>query len=141
MEKIALRESHAPYTVTLDDKALQNEVTFVDQNGATVAVLLPAKLYESFRAWQQGAQPRDQSPQMAAFARERAAFEGMLPQLLQEHLGKVVVVYQGNVVAVGDEVGSALEEVYRHYGYVPCYAGRVEAPPHIYRFPHRKVIR
>lgn len=141
MEKIALRESHAPYTVALDDKTLQNEVTFLDQNGATVAVLLPAKLYESFRAWQQGVQPRDLSPQMAAFARERAAFEEMFPQLLQEHLGKVVVVYQGNVVAVGNEVGPTLEEVYQRYGYVPCYAGRVESAPRIYQFPHRKVNR
>ena len=141
MEKIALRESHAPYTVTLDDQTFQNEVTFLDQNGTTVAVLLPVKLYESFRAWQQREQPRNQSPQMVAFAQERAAFEDMLPQLLQEHPGKVVVVYQGKVIAVGDEVGPTLEQVYARFGYIPCYAGRVEPSPHSYSLSHRKVIR
>jgi hypothetical protein len=140
MEKIALREAHAPYIVTLDDKTLQNEVTLLDQNGAAVAVLVPARMYEPFRAWQQRQTP-EQSPQMAAFARERAAFEAMLPELLQMHPGKVVVVYQGEVIAVGDEVGPTIEEVYARFGYVPCYAGRVEASPRVYQIPHRKVIR
>jgi len=141
MEKIALRESHAPYTVTLDEKTLRSEVTLLEQNGAPVAVLLPARLYETFRAWQRGEQARPQSPQAVAFAQERATFERILPQLLQEHPGKVVAIYQGQVVEVGDEIGATVEKVYTRYGYVPCYVGRVETKPHVYKFPHRKVIR
>lgn len=141
MEKITLRESQAPYTVILDEKTLHNDVTLLEQDGAPVAVLLTARLYENFRAWQQREQARPQSPQMAAFAQERAAFERMLPQLLQDHLGKVVAIYQGKVVEIGDEIGPTLEKVHTRYGYVPCYVGRVEAAPRVYKFPHRKVIR
>ena len=140
MEKIALREPHAPYIVTLDDKTLQNEVTFLDQNGAAVAVLVPARMYEPFRAWQQRGRIPEQSPQMVAFAQERAVFEAMLPELLQTHPGKVVVVYQGEVIAVGDAVGPTIEDIYARFGYVPCYAGRVEASPQIYQIPYRRVI-
>ncbi len=141
MEKIALRESQAPYTVILDEKTLHNDATVLEQDGAPVAVLLPARLYETFHAWQQREQARLQSPQADAFAQERAAFEGMLPQLLQDHPGKVVAIYQGKVVEVGDEIGATLEKVYTRYGYIPCYVGRVEAAERVYKFSHRKVIR
>lgn len=141
MEKIALHESQAPYTVTLNEKTLRNDVTLLEQDGAPVAFLLPARLYETFRVWQQRQPAPPQSPQAAAFTQERAAFERLLPQLLQDHPGKVVVIYQGKVVEVGDEIGATLEKVYLRYGYVPCYVGRVTATPRIYKFPHRKVIR
>ena len=141
METIALHESQAPYTVTLDEKTLRNDVTLLEQDGVPVAVLLPAKLYETFRVWQQRQQASPQSPQRVAFAQERAAFERLLPQLLQDHPSKVVAIYHGQVVEVGDEIGATLEKVYTRYGYVPCYVGRVEATQRVYKFPHRKVIR
>lgn len=141
MERIALRETRAPYTVTLDEKMLHNEATLLEQNGALVAVVLPAASYEAFCAWQQREQSRYHPSQAAAFARERSAFEQMLPMLQKEHAGKVVVVYRSEVVEIGDEIGATLERVYARYGYVSCYAGRVEASPRVYKFPHRKVIR
>jgi len=140
MEKIALRESQAPYTVTLDDELLHNEVTLVEQNGTPVAVLLAIKLYDTFRAWQQREQASAR-PRVTAFAQERATFERLLPHLLQEHPGKVVAIYQGKIVEIGEEIGATLEKVYARYGYVPCYVGRVEAPPRIYKISHRKVVR
>ena len=141
MERIALRESQAPYTLTLDEKTLRNDVTLLEQDGAPVAFLLPARLYETFRVWQQRQQVHPQSPQATAFAQERATFERLLPQLLQDHLGKVVAIYQDQVVEVGDEIGATLEKFYTRYGYVPCYVGRVEAAARVYKFSHRKVIR
>lgn len=141
MEKIALRESQAPYTVTLNEETLSNDVTLLEQDGAPVAFLLPAKLYETFRIWQQRQQAPPQSPQLVAFAQERAAFERMLPQLLQDYPGKVVVIHQAKIVEVGDEIGPTLEKVYTRYGYVPCYVARVQAAERVYKFPHRKVIR
>ena len=139
MPKIVLRESQAPYTVTVDEQTLHSEVTVLEQNGQPVAILLPVGEYEAFRAWQQRKQPLHRQAPSATFAQERAAFEKMLPNLYQDYPDKVVAIYQGKVVEIGDEVGETLEKVYNRYGYVACYAGRVELPVRVYKFPHRKV--
>jgi PHD/YefM family antitoxin component YafN of YafNO toxin-antitoxin module len=141
MHKITLHESHAPYTVTLDETTLRSAVTVMERDGQPVAVLLSADEYESFRAWQQLQRTHVSRTQAAAFAQERAAFQEMLPQLAQEYHGKVVAIFQGSVVGVGDEIGETLERVYTAYGYVPCYVGRVEVNQRIYKMPHRKVAR
>ncbi len=76
-----------------------------------------------------------------AFAQERAAFERMLPELAQAYPNRVVAVYQGKVVEVGDDVGETLASVHVRYGYVVCYVGRVELPARVYKLPYRRVIR
>ncbi len=125
MEKITLRESQAPYTVTLDENTLHNDVTFLEQDGAPVAFLLPARLYETFRTWQRRQQVPPQSPQAVAFAQERAVFEQMLPQLLRDHPGKVVANYQGKIVEVGDEIGATLERSIHVTATSPAMSGEL----------------
>lgn len=141
MEKIKLRESKAPYTLTIDHYQLHNEAMLVEPGGQPVAVLVPVSEYEAFRAWRQTTNRPPSDQQQTAFVRERSAFAQLLPELLRIYPGKVVAIYQGQVVEVGDEISETLDKVYDRFGYVPCYVQRVEASPRVYKFPHRKVVR
>ncbi len=140
MQTIALHETHYPYTVTVDEQSLQNDGSVLEQNGQPLAVLLPIAEYEAYRTWQRR-QPRRHQASHTAFAQERAAFERMLPQLVQAYPHRVVAVYQGKVVEVGDDVGETLASVHARYGYVVCYVGRVELSGRVYKFPYRRVVR
>lgn len=64
-----------------------------------------------------------------AFEQEIAAFEQMKPALLEQYAGQFVAIYQGQVVAVGDNRLALVKEVYNRYGEVPCYVERVTAEP------------
>ncbi|MBX2999644.1 MAG: hypothetical protein KF893_14090 [Caldilineaceae bacterium] len=50
-----------------------------------------------------------------------AAFERLLPQLLEQYRGQAVAIYQGRVVASGDDKMAVLGQVLDEYGPVPCY--------------------
>jgi PHD/YefM family antitoxin component YafN of YafNO toxin-antitoxin module len=141
MKKLTLHESQAPYTLTVDEETLHEPVV-LERNGQPIAALVPIAEYKAFRAWRQTEERhRRRQVQVDAFERERAAFERMKPELLRTQQGKVVAVYQGQVAQVGIDVAETLEAVYDQFGYVPCYVQRVEETPHIYKFPHRKVVR
>lgn len=142
MKTIVLRESQAPYTLSVDDETLTREPVFLERNGQPVAALVPIAEYKAFQAWQQADERRHRRQQQTeAFERERATFERMKPELLRNYQGKVVAIYQGKVVEVGTEIGETLDRVYDRFGYVPCYVQRVEEKTHVYKLPHRKVIR
>ena len=142
METIQLREAKAPYTVTIADKNLQKEALLVEPNGQPIAVLVPIHEYTAFQAWQksQASMPIEDTVKVA-FMKERAAFEKMLPQFLHTYPGKVIAIYQGQVVEVGDDIGETANKVYDRFGYVPCYVQRIALKPKIYKAPHRKVVR
>ncbi|MEZ4865635.1 MAG: DUF5678 domain-containing protein [Caldilineaceae bacterium] len=60
-------------------------------------------------------------PDFPEFAREVAAFERLKPELIERYYGRVVAIYQGEVVAVGDDRMDVLGEVLERLGPVPCY--------------------
>lgn len=64
-----------------------------------------------------------------AFEQEIAAFEQMKPALLEQYAGQFVAIYQGQVVAVGDNRLALVKEVYNQFGEVPCYVEQVTAEP------------
>ena len=141
MKKMVLRESQAPYTLTVDENTLREPV-ILEQDGQPVAALVPIAEYKAFCAWQQAQERRHhRQAQMEAFEQEQAAFERMKPELLRTHLGKVVAIYQGQVVQVGTDIAETLDAVYSQFGYVPCYVQEVEETPRTYKLPHRKVVR
>jgi PHD/YefM family antitoxin component YafN of YafNO toxin-antitoxin module len=132
VKKIVLRETQAPYTLTVGEETLDEPVV-LERAGQPVAVLVPIAEYEAFRAWQQTQERQHhRQTQMEAFEREQAAFERMKPELLHTHLGKVVAIYQGEVVQVGTDIAETLDAVYEQFGYVPCYVQRVEETPRIF---------
>ncbi len=141
IRKMTLHESQALYTLTADEETLHESVV-LERDGQPVAALVPIAEYDAFRTWKQAEERRrHRQAQMKAFEREQAAFERMKPELLRTHRGKVVAIYQSQVVQIGTDVAETLDAVYDQLGYVPCYVQRVEETPRVYKFPHRKVIR
>lgn len=77
-----------------------------------------------------------------AFAEEVAAFEQLRPALLEEYEGQYVAIYQGEVVASGEDKLALLHRVRERFGHVVCYIERV-APdsPRTVRAPSFRVAR
>lgn len=79
-----------------------------------------------------------------SFEREVAAFEQMRPALIKKKIynGKFVAIYQGEVVATGNEKLAVLDQVREKFGQVVCYIEKV-APdsPRTVRMPSVHVSR
>jgi len=143
MKKLPLKETRAPYTVTLDDATLAQEAMLVTQDGAPLGVLVPMEEYADYQVWRR---ERPEKPHIAqaAFEYEKQAFERMKPELLQKYSGRVVAIYQGQVIQVsdgGETLADFAVRVYRRRGYLPIYFQLVEGKSHVYKFPYRKAIR
>ncbi len=91
--------------------------------GKPVTVLMSMNDYLTFRQWQKQAVP---SPMPPEFADEVAAFERLKPTLQAQYGGQVVAIYQGQVVATGDDKMAVLGRVLDEIGPVPCYIEWVE---------------
>lgn len=59
------------------------------------------------------------------FEAEIANFERLKAQLLQQYPNKFVAIYQGEMVAVGDDKMNVLATVQGKFGNVPCYITKV----------------
>lgn len=77
-----------------------------------------------------------------AFEQEVVAFEQLKPTLLKQYAGKFVAIYQGKVVASGDEKLALLDRVRQQFGNVVCYIEKA-APdsPRTVRMPSLRVVR
>lgn len=62
-----------------------------------------------------------------ALQQEIEAFEQLKPQLLQTHPGQYVAVYQGHVIAAGNDKMELLGQVWETFGDIICYIEKVEA--------------
>ncbi len=81
-------------------------------------------------------------PAPAEFLQAVAAFERLKPELLNQYSGRVVAIYQEQVVAVGDDRLSVFSEVVSKFGYVPVYIEWVEPEtPRRVRMPSTWVAR
>ncbi len=88
--------------------------------------------------FEEAAEPYDSVAIHTAFEKEVAAFEQQKSQLLQTYPGKIVAIYQGRVVAVGDDRLKLHDEVIERYGNVPCYVENVDADaPRLVRITSR----
>ena len=77
-----------------------------------------------------------------AFEQEVAAFERMKATLLMQYEGRYVAIYQGKVIANGDDKLNLLDEVRAQFGHIVCYIEKV-APdsPRTVRMPSIHVVR
>ena len=140
MRTLVLKEAQAPYALTIDDATLAEGPVRVVRGGQTIGVLVPPDVYEEFRAWQEARQCRPEMPRVAEqFKREVAAFERMLPELLQEYRDRVVAIHNGQVVAVGDSKAEVSEQVHQRLGDVIVYVQRVSQHPPVLKFPYFRV--
>lgn len=139
MRKVTLKETQAPYEVALEDPT---EVVILERDGEPVAAIVPIAEYEAFQSWRQAVLRRQtRSDEEAAIEQEHAAFEKMLPELLQKYEGRVVALYQGQVVDVGDDRMTVWAKARKQLGQVPVYVQTVEFPPRIVNMPYRRVVR
>lgn len=77
-----------------------------------------------------------------AFMQEIDAFEHLKPKLIEEYEGRTVAIYQGEVVAVGDDILGVHDSVIEQYGEVPCYVELVKSDaPRKVRMPSFRVKR
>ena len=77
-----------------------------------------------------------------AFETELAHFERLKPQLLQQYPGRFVAIYQGEVVAVGDNKMDVLAMAEETIGNVPFCVSQVTADgPRRVRIPSAWVVR
>lgn len=64
-----------------------------------------------------------------AFVEEMMAFDRLRPSLLEHYADQFVAIYQGKVVASGDDQLALLEQVHERYGPVSCYIDKVGTTP------------
>lgn len=139
MKTLSLKEAQAPYTLTLEETVLaEGPVQVLHSDGEQViGVLVPPDEYELFSAWQRDQWHERQAHQgHKAFERAMATFERMRPKLLQKYRGRVVAVYDGQVVEVGrpgESVAKVAGRVYDRIGYVQVYVQLVRETPRIYK--------
>lgn len=77
-----------------------------------------------------------------AFAQEVAAFEQLRPALLKQYPGRHVAIYQGEVVASGDEKLALLDQVRERFGPIVCYIEKVTLDsPRTVRMPSVRIVR
>ncbi len=125
---------------------------------STIQIQLPQELYEALHMQAMAQQKttedlviewvaeRLDEPPMneitRAFAQEVAAFERLRPTLLRYYPEQYVAIYQGEVVASGEEKLTVLDSVRERFGPVVCYIERV-APdsPRTVRMPSAHAAR
>jgi PHD/YefM family antitoxin component YafN of YafNO toxin-antitoxin module len=142
VKRVILKESHAPYTLAIEEEALSREPFILERDGEPVAVVIPMAEYQDFRAWREARDREEQRRKdLEAFEREREAFERLKPELLRTHRGQCVAILNGQVVESGSDKIEVLDRVYERFGYRPVYVQWVEERPRVYKVPHRKVVR
>jgi imidazolonepropionase-like amidohydrolase len=142
VKSLTLKETQSPYTLTIDETTLVDGPVRVLQGERTIGVLVPPDEYEAFRTWKESQKRQAQIQQThEAFEREVAAFERMLPELLQKYRDQVVAVHNGQVVEVGDSKEKVSAKVHQRLGDVIVYVQRVSEHPRIRKFPYFKVVR
>ncbi len=142
MQKLILKEAQAPYQVALSDAPFMGEVVILEKNGQSVAAVVPMAEYDAFQAWRTAEERKQQRVQEeSAIHREHQAFQQMLPLLLQQYPGRVVAIYQGEVIAVGNDRMEVWQRARQQTNGAPVYIQTVEYPAKVYKMPHRKVIR
>jgi PHD/YefM family antitoxin component YafN of YafNO toxin-antitoxin module len=75
VRRIVLKESHAPYTLTLEEGIAGDEPLVLERDGQAVAVVIPLAEYEAFRAWRDASEQERESTQgFEALRQEPQAF-------------------------------------------------------------------
>jgi hypothetical protein len=117
-----------PITITLDDTlaaVLEMNAQMIGETSEALAQrLLRDRLLDSHVA----------APDM--FQRNLAAFNTMLPELLQTHAGKAVAFLNGELVGVGTDRITLAQEIWARYGYTEILVREVAPTPRVRFLPY-----
>lgn len=124
MKAKVIKETPSTYLIEVAREGEEHEPVFVQRSGKPLAILIPYEEYQDYKAWKASRTPK---PRYPAFEAEVAAFESLKPELLTTYRDKIVAIYQGKVIEVGDDRMDVLGQVIKNYGYVQCYIEQVTA--------------
>jgi len=124
-----LKEIFVPYTVNAEDEAIGRDTLVIRRNGEPVAVVFPFAEYQALMA-----QPL---PGDLGFEQERAAFQHLLPDLLQAHRGEWVAIVDGQPVEFGPDFSSVIAPVRQRFGQRPVYVHEISERAHIHKISLR----
>ena len=132
-----VKEVSTPYTVNPEDEAIGRDTVIIRRNGAPLAVILPYTEYEELLA-RQWPQP---SSSDLRFEHERAAFQRLLPGLLETHRGEWVAIVDEQPVEFGPNFESVIVPVRQRFGQRPVYVHEILGQPRIYKITSPHVTR
>ena len=142
MNTVVVKETPTRYVIEVDRTSVAQGLTLLEADGVPVAVMVPATEYDAFRAWQETRQAFSSPAVPAGFEHEVAAFERLKPALQEQYSGRAVAVFQGQVIAAGDDKMAVLGAVLKTHGPVQCYIEWVEPEvPRQARIPSAWVTR
>lgn len=141
MKTLTLRESSAPYTLTVDNDFFGQEPVILQRDGRPVVVIIPIAEYEALRARPAMQQGETQMQGPGAVAGNRAAFLAMKGQLLQSHSGQYVAFKDGQLVGADSDDRALVKRLYHQFGVVPLYVKLVEDEEHLYHLSSPRKVR
>lgn len=142
MNTIEIKATPTHYFIEVEQAIVAQQATVLQQEGKSVAALIPMSDYQAFITWQAATPKPMRVPSQLEFEREVAAFDKLKPILMKKHSGRVVAIHQGQVAAVGDDKMDVLDMVWEKFGEVPCYIEWVEAEtPRRVRMPSMRVVK
>ncbi len=125
-QTIELQEPHTPLKELVARVVAGAEIVLLE-GGAPVARLVPiAPRMPDLHPGSIWTSDDFDEPLSDEFLAEVDAYEQLKPELLKQYPGRVVAIYHGQVVEVGDDEMEVLARVQERLGEVPCYVGWVE---------------
>ncbi len=128
-----LKEVSVPYTVSAEDEAIGRDTIVIRRNGEPIAVVIPFAEYQAMTV-----QPL---PGDSGFEQERAAFQRLLPELLETHRGEWVAIVDGQPVEFGADFGSVIVPVRQRFGQRPVYVHEISEPARVYKISSPRLSR
>ena len=83
-KRLTLRESHPPYTLSIEEEDLGQEPIILERDGQPVAAIVSLAEYEAFRAWQEAhfASETPSADEILSLAAQ--VYEGLSPDDVDE---------------------------------------------------------
>jgi hypothetical protein len=129
---IELKEFREVYAAGIDPAQLARDPIILHQNGEPVGAVISIDEYQAYLAWKKKTIEDEFPPEWYV---EKAAFQGMLPELLKTHNGKWVAIFHGELVDSDDKEGELIWRGEQKLGEEPFFVDQVLETPRVYRIP------
>ena len=83
-KRLTLRESHPPYTLSIEEEDLGQEPIILERDGQPVAAIVSLAEYEAFRAWQEVHFARETPSADKILSLAAQVYEGLSPDEVDE---------------------------------------------------------
>lgn len=139
--KLILKESQAPYILSLDETLLGQETVIIERDGEALAAIVPIEEYRRLKASSGQPQPEAEDEKMRTFYADMETFRRLLPELLQAYREQFVAIFRGQIVDADPDRWTLAKRVYAKCGYQPIYMGEVLEEPRVYEFSSPEISR